>query len=623
MNSLDYPEAGFGTVELSFSYANQDVLREVDFHVMPGEVHALVGKQNEGKSTLCAVLAGALRPASGWILAGGRPFRFLTPDLARNFGIEWIGKEARVFPDLTVAENIFMGDDGPWWRRFALWGNGFRKVRKWLEESGVELSYDRPIRDLLKEDRLFVELMGRLRRRPRLLILDETLEQLTDRRIRDFKRVTGPLLRQGMAILRITHKIEEALETSQRITVLRRGRVLFTSHAADVDRFSLVRVCFSELGKEDGEDVTREQFYELIRFIEAMLRDLPAMVVIADLERRIRLLNHSARAAFGGGEDWLGRTLEEFLGRMNPRVGVEVGAAVRNREDREWHGVAVGPGTAGMLVDVRVRGVQERGGRIGHMLIIEDVSVREEMRRRLALSDNLASVGLLAAGVAHEVNDPLAIINNYLGFIRHEVEDADVGRAVRLAQDEIDRIQQIIDNLVAFSGSDAPPAEAVDIMALAEELCNLLRFHSNARRVRFVCKGPGFPLWIRANANEMRQVLLNLLRNALDAIEGDGRIDIDGDLAAAGGRVVLTVSDNGQGIQLDNPEEIFRPFVTTKKGRGTHQGLGLSIVYGIMEKHGGRIQAHHRDGGGCRMVLSFPAADFEYPLPPLPTCPRR
>ncbi len=616
MGSLDFPDAGFGTIELSFSYPDQPVLREVDFHVMPGEVHALVGKQNEGKSTLCSVLKGLVKPDSGWILAGGRPFRSLTSSIARSLGIEYIGKEANVFLDLTVAENLYMGDNDPWWRKFVLWRSGFDQVKNWLDGLGIELSYRSPIKELRKEDRLFVELLSRLRRRPRLLIMDETLEQLAGCRQNDFKRASEGLLRDGMAILWVTHKIEEALETSDRITVLRRGRVLFTSRAANMDHVSLVRVCYSELGKDNNnEDVTREQFYELIRFLEAMLRDMPAMVIIADLDGSIRLANQSARKAFHGTRGRTGDNLDVFLRGLNAKLADDIAAAMAQTGEGEWHSVRAGPPADGMLVDVRMRGIQERGVRIGHMVIIEDVSVREDMRRQLTLSENLASVGLLAAGVAHEVNDPLAIINNYLGYIRGEVPDAGIAHAVRLAQDEIGRIQQIMDNLVTFSGSADANDERVDIMALAEELCTLIRFHSDARRVVFSCSSCENPLWIRANANEIRQVLLNLLRNALDAMDGDGTVLIEGALMEEDKSqyVRVTVSDSGKGIQLDNPEDIFRPFVTTKKGRNQHQGLGLSIVYGIVERYGGRIQASNREEGGCRMRLTFPYASTPAP----------
>lgn len=615
MVSLDFPEAGFGTVELSFSYADQPVLQEVDFHVMPGEVHALVGKQNEGKSTLCSILVGGVRPDSGWILAGGEPFRHMTPALSRSLGIEYVGKEANVFLDLTVAENIYIGDNDPWWRRFALWQSGFRRVRDWLDSYGIDLAYKSSIRKLRKEDRLFVELLSRLRRRPRLLILDETIEQLSGGRQADFKRVSDELMRDGMAIMWVTHKIEEALATSERITVLRRGRVLFSNRSANMDHVSLVRVCYSELGKDNNEDVTREQFYELIRFLEAMLRDMPAMVIIADLDGSMRLVNQSARSAFPEIHNWTGDSLDAFLRGLNAKLADDIASAISLRDEGEWHSVRIGSRAGdGILVDVKMRGIQERGVRIGHMVTIEDVSVRENMRQQLALSESLASVGLLAAGVAHEVNDPLAIINNYLGYIRGEILDVDIVRAIRLAQDEIGRIQQIIDNLVTFSGSDGVSDDLVDIMALAEELCTLIRFHTDARLVDFSCSCAGSRrLWIRANANEIRQVLLNLLRNALDAIDGDGTIALDGALEEEDGRecVRLTVSDSGRGIQLDNPEDIFRPFVTTKKHQKQHQGLGLSIVYSIMEKYGGRIQAANREEGGCRMRLTFPLASEE------------
>ncbi len=438
--------------------------------------------------------------------------------------------------------------------------------------------------------------------------------------MREFERIVASLKKDGAAILWVTHKIEEALARAERITVLRRGRVLFADSAANIDKVSLVSVCFSELGKGDGENVTREQFYEMIRFFEAMLHDMPAMVLIADLERRIRLVNRSLARAFSSRSNWLGENLNEFLASLDGRFALEAEECMRCQRDRDWHSLSLDQAGDGMLVDVSLRGIQERGVRVGHMVVIEDVSVRENMRRSLALSDSLASVGLLAAGVAHEVNDPLAIISNYLGFIRNETPDAEIGRAVRLAQDEIGRIQEIIDNLVAFSGNEAADAEAVDIMALAEELCNLLRFHTDARQVSFACRGPDRPLRVRINANEMRQVLLNLLRNSLDAIEGDGFIVIEGALSdrpEGGAEARLTVADNGKGISLDNPEDMFRPFVTTKRGKGAHQGLGLSIVYGIVEKYGGVIRAKNRPQGGCQVTLTFPTVSKTHPQPKL------
>jgi two-component system NtrC family sensor kinase len=211
--------------------------------------------------------------------------------------------------------------------------------------------------------------------------------------------------------------------------------------------------------------------------------------------------------------------------------------------------------------------------------------------------------------VAHEVNDPLAIISNYLGFIRGEAADPEVVQAANLAQEETIRIQEIVDNLVTFSGKRPPGTAEVDVMALARELCALLRFHAGDREVRFVCAGPDFPLCVRADPNEMRQVFLNLFRNSLDAIEGKGEIRTEAFLETGRDgtkRVKIVVADTGKGIQLKNTDDVFRPFITTKKGKNPHQGLGLSIVYGIVEKYGGKIQAQNLPGGGCEFSLVFP-----------------
>ena len=610
MTSLEIPEAGFGTIQLSLSFPGQDILREVDFHVVPGEIQALVGKQNEGKSTFCRVLTGDLAPQSGWILAAGRPFGSLTPGLARTLGIERVNSSPKVYPSLSVAENLYTGY-GKWWHTLKSWWSGYSSVRKWLEPYGIQLPFSSPLSRLRREDWLFVELLNRLSRHPRLLILDETLEQLSPRRYREAMTIIRHGLEEGMAVLWVTHNVEDAMEVADRITVFRQGRNIFSVHAKDVDRATILRLCYSEMRDQGEEDITREQFYEFMSFVEAMLRDLPAAVVVSDLKNVVRFVNQSGRKLFPDSAQAKGLTLEEFFGERNRHLGELASESLGSRiADREWHSLPVNTaGGESRLVDMRTRIIQERDVRIGCMVLIEDVTSREEMRQSLVLSENLASIGLLAAGVAHEVNDPLAIISNYLGFIRHEAVEESVVRSANLAREETVRIQQIIDNLVAFSGNRTPNTRTVDILSLAGELCQLLRFHTSDRSVKFVCQGPDEPMLIRADPNEMRQVLLNLFRNSLDAIDGDGEVRVRGEFAEGidGGAVVrLLISDTGHGIKLPNPKDIFKPFVTTKKGSGAHQGLGLSIVYGIVEKYGGQIFARNLPQGGSEFTLVFP-----------------
>lgn len=610
---MDSPDdaSGFGLASICVTLLGQRVLWNMDFDIAPGEIHALVGKQNEGKTTLCKVFSGEVRADSGTVRIGNRAYSALTPRMAKKAGIEYVGNHAQVFPKLTVAENLTLGTLR-WRDNLGLWHRGVRRLEEWLDSFSIRLPLFRPLSGMRRVDWLFVMLLNRLYRRPRLLLLDETLEQLEPDRYREAMAVIRNMLREGMRVVWITHKIEDSLERADRVTVLRRGKILFSDKVQNLDRISLLRLCYSELDGDAGEEeITREQFYELMNLVEGMLKDMPVAVIISDLEGRVRFVNKSALAMFPQGGGLNPPRLDKYFagsGRL-----AELAAAHDNSGDAigVWHNLSVSNNGKERLVDMQVRSIRERGVPIGSMIIIEDVTDREEMRKKLALSDNLASIGLLAAGVAHEVNDPLAIISNYLGFIRHESGDAQITSAANLAQEETMRIQQIVENLVAFSGNRPPANQLVDLTALAKELCNLLRFHNPWKSVRFVCTGPETPLLVKMDHNEIRQVYLNLFRNSLDAMKGDGVIRVEGSFEDDGTdrrRVKVVVSDNGAGLVFENPDDVFKPFVTTKKGKGAHHGLGLSIVYGIVEKYGGSISLCNRASGGCQVILTFPCA---------------
>lgn len=607
----------FGLANICVSLLGQRILRNMDFDIAPGEIHALVGKQNEGKTTLCKLFLGEVKADAGTVRIGKHAYPSLTPRLAKKAGIEYVGNHAQVFPNLTLAENLTLGTLR-WWDNFGLWRMAVRKLERWLDSFSIKLPLMSPLSSLRRVDWLFVMLLNRLYRRPKLLLLDETLEQLEPDRYREAMSIIKSMLREGMRVVWITHKIEDSLERADRVTVLRRGRILFSDKVQNLDRISLLRLCYSELGgNAEEEEITREQFYELMNLVEGMLKDMPVAVIISDLEGRVRFVNKSALAMFPQGSNLSRPKLDRYFTGSNRLA--ELATAHDNSGDTisVWHNLSISNNNGNgkeRLVDMQVRSIRERGVTIGSMIIIEDVTDREEMRKKLALSDNLASIGLLAAGVAHEVNDPLAIISNYLGFIRHESEDPQVTSAANLAQEETMRIQQIVENLVAFSGNRPPGSEYVDLTLLAKELCHLLRFHNPWKSVRFVCTGPETPLLVKIDHNEIRQVYLNLFRNSLDAMKGDGVIRVDGFLEDDGKdrrRVKVVVSDNGAGLVFDNPSDVFKPFVTTKKGKGAHQGLGLSIVYGIVEKYGGSITLCNLATGGCQVTLTFPCVEQE------------
>ncbi len=590
--------------------AGRAVLWDVSLNIAPGEFHALAGSKNSGKSAICRVLTGDLRPDSGLIRIGGSAYPGLSRGQAEHFSITSVGGEAMVFPHLSVVENLLSGE--AFWRKaLRPWRSFVRDMDAWLTSLGIDLPLNQTLEHLPGADWVFVEILGRLHHSPNLLILDEALESLTAARRRQLMPLLKRYMAAGMSVLWVTHKVEDALLVVDRLTVVRNGEVLITTPPGGIDQLSLIQLCYSQIEDLEPADSASRQFQQLMRFTDALIRDLPQAVALLDDKRRVAFINRRARALFtDGGGAWLDQGLGHLLGARNAQLTATVLAGMDAGRDMEWHNLPVRNDAGDMLADVTLRRIMEAGLCAGHMILIEDVSAREELRGRMVLSDNLASVGLLAAGVAHEVNNPLEVMGNYLTYLKGQTDNEEFRRILAKLEEEGARIQQIVNNLIVFSGGVSVASSRVDLRDLCDELCELLRFHNRDKRIAIVVNPPrGKPL-VRADRNEMRQVLLNLFRNSIEALREGGRIQVD--FAASGPAaaplVVMTISDNGPGISLANPADIFLPFVTTRKSSGKNHGLGLFIVYGIVEKYEGTIQVENLPAGGCRFTITLPGA---------------
>jgi signal transduction histidine kinase len=252
---------------------------------------------------------------------------------------------------------------------------------------------------------------------------------------------------------------------------------------------------------------------------------------------------------------------------------------------------------------------------------IENARLYEELRRgmhrleetqtQLVQSARLAAVGELAAGVAHEINNPLTSI---IGFTRLLLEDVSPDNQMRHDLETIDReaarARQIVRTLLDFARTDEPVLAPVDLNVLIEEAVILVCTRSVRSKVSLVKDLTSLPP-VMLDANQIKQVLVNLLNNAVQAMPDGGRLavttqlverEIDG---VPRRMVAVSVSDSGVGIPPENQERIFDPFFTTKEvGQGT--GLGLSVSYSIVEKHNGKIEVESVPGVGSTFVVLLP-----------------
>jgi PAS domain S-box-containing protein len=235
---------------------------------------------------------------------------------------------------------------------------------------------------------------------------------------------------------------------------------------------------------------------------------------------------------------------------------------------------------------------------------------------RILHQDKMISLGRLAASVAHEINNPLSGVLNYLRLMIRIVSrqpdsskpNADFQRYLSIAEQEIDRCSRIVGNLLIFARKSPVKNEPVVIAELIERCALLSRHRLELGRIDLVTRiGESLPT-VRGDANQLQQCLINLIFNAVDAMPQGGRLELGATCSQDRHRLIITVTDNGCGIEPGNLEHIFEPFFTTKQeGHGT--GLGLSTAYGIVERHGGRIEVHSRPGKGTTFTMTFPAVE--------------
>jgi two-component system NtrC family sensor kinase len=240
----------------------------------------------------------------------------------------------------------------------------------------------------------------------------------------------------------------------------------------------------------------------------------------------------------------------------------------------------------------------------------ERTSALKDAQAQLIQSEKMSSLGKLAASVAHEINNPLAGILTYAKLLIRMHEEGEMSdkvrdactRNLRLVQRETERCSAIVRNLLDFARQRAPSLKELDVSAVVEEALTLLAHRLQMQNVALSKDLPPMPP-IRADFGQLRQSFVNIALNACEAMSNGGALTVTA--RAAGRNVEIAFTDTGPGIAPEHLSRIFDPFFTTKE-RGT--GLGLSVVYGIIERHGGKLDIKSEVGRGTTVLVELPVA---------------
>jgi two-component system NtrC family sensor kinase len=349
-----------------------------------------------------------------------------------------------------------------------------------------------------------------------------------------------------------------------------------------------------------------QQIERLKDFSENIVESMNVGVLAVDFEGRIEFWNTQLEQLIGvRRSDAVGRTIEEILPAS---LAAEIAARseeervtnlykfpLRNRDGRT------------LAVNVSIAPLEGKSAeRLGRLILVDDITQRMQLEEQLLQTEKLTSLGLLAAGVAHEVNTPLAVISNYIQMLAKQLPANDPRhKLTEKIVKQTFRASEIVNNLLSFSRTGAAGFKEVNVNQVIDETLTLVAHAFRAANVQVIKNlGNDLPSILGAT-NRLQQVFLNLFLNAKDAMPSGGMLEVRS--ATNNGNVEIEVTDTGLGIQRENLARVFDPFFTTKAtGRGT--GLGLSVSYGIIKEHAGKIEVSSTPGKGTSFRLEFPAA---------------
>ena len=350
--------------------------------------------------------------------------------------------------------------------------------------------------------------------------------------------------------------------------------------------------------------------YERLKdFNENIVESISVGVLAVDLEDRIESWNSQMEVMYAMPRS---QVLNERLSEVFPAEFME-----------EFYRVRQNPGIHNLYKfrlhtragDVRIANVAiaplvtRKFNVIGRLIIVDDITERMELESQLTQAEKLSSIGLLAAGVAHEVNTPLAVISSYAQMLTKQISgDAKLGPLLEKITRQTFRASEIVNNLLNFSRTGATEFSAIDLNKIITETLTLLEHQLKTSQVKVQTDlYAGLPL-IHGNSGKLQQVFLNLFLNAKDAMAGKGgTLHIS---TTNGDSVQVNISDSGAGIAPEHINRIYDPFFTTKnvprEGQSRGTGLGLSVTYGIIQEHAGKIRVDSQPGQGTTFQLEFP-----------------
>lgn len=386
---------------------------------------------------------------------------------------------------------------------------------------------------------------------------------------------------------------------------LARARDIRHTLLAALIMFSLGFAAVASLFWAHNYWASRRELLDLRALASEVVTNLPEGLIVLDRQNRIAFVNAAAQAMLPeGAGNFQGKPPSELL---PPELAALVEADAKGPPvlDREMDCSLAGGDPLPLAVSVSPI-VTEEGEAAGHVLIMRDLRRVRHLEREVRRREKLAALGDLAAGVAHEIRNPLSTIRGYASlFAGRFPEGSEERQSAQLMAGEADRLNKAVSNLLEFARTTEIKPAPRKLSEIAEHALRLVRRDAEQHHVTIVPQhDPGQPLAM-VDGDRFTQVLLNIYLNAIQAMDPEKGGTLMVATRGEDGAAVVEVSDTGKGMTLDEVRRVFDPYFSTKP-QGT--GLGMAIVHSIVEAHGGNVRVKSMPGRGTTVAVTLPAA---------------
>jgi len=402
-----------------------------------------------------------------------------------------------------------------------------------------------------------------------------------------------------VAVLGLGRSVDGALLSSEDVEILR-----------TVSGYVAVAIENSLLYKD--QQARASELKLLKEFNESIIESINVGLLAVDLDGRVTRLNSALEHMLDLRRDTsIGRRVEElfsedFADTLKQVLGKDGWNVHEIRNIYKLHTATRNNRT--LVLNIAFAPLQDVQGQTGALVVLEDVTTRISLEEQLQQREKLSSIGLLAAGVAHEVNTPLTGVSSYTQMLLAMLNENDPKHALlQKVRTQAERATNIVNNLLNFSRTgNASEFADVDVARVLDDTLQLLEPQLRRSQIEIIRSYEDEAPRVFGNAGKLQQVFTNLLLNARDAIPDGGRIVVSTS-TADDGSVVTEIADTGIGIAPENVAKIYDPFYTTK-GVGQGTGLGLAVTYGIVQEHTGRIAVDSLPGRGTTFRITLPSA---------------